>query len=223
MKRHLFVLVLTLVANSTVHGAETLVEYLQLENGGVGVRSTELSTLQSLACHTSSPNYYAANALLAAYHIHASEKDGKFTNSYKYAMVALSSPSKGWESIYAGLTLVTIEGACHRQNYTNQIDAITNVLGAIDKSNWESQSNPVYSLLNSKGISFGVDTIGDFLKAQLVNAYCNIGQEGLAEEVIPAIRDTAIAQRARGQIALERKVKAERERRSKDATTKSVP
>ena len=213
MKRSLFTLVLVLSGSLAVYGGNNLVDYLQLENGGIGIIQAKLPSLEALACASNSPEYCAANALLAAYYIHANGNDPLLTNAYKHAEVAFSMPVARWEKIYAGLTLATIEGSCYRQNYTNQISVIKTVLSETSIADWENASNPVYSFLKHNAVKFNADTIREFLLFQLVNAYCRIEQEDEAEKLTYSMVNVEMAQRARNLVALEKKMKADRKLR----------
>lgn len=220
MKHSLFGFVLIIAGVLLVHGGDRFIDFLQLENGGVGIQKTKLPMLQSFACVSNSPDYCAANALLAAHYIHADESDVKFTKAYRHAIAAFDSPLAKWEKIYAGLTLATIEGSCYRQNYSNQISVITAVLREISINEWESTANPVYSFLKQNSVRFDTDMIRELLLLQLVNAYCRIEQDEKAEQLVLRIDNVAAAQRARGLIALERKIKADKKLRENGNTTK---
>jgi len=156
----------------------------------------------------------------AAHYIHADESDVQFTKPCRHAIAAFDSPLAKWEKIYAGLTLATIEGSCYRQNYSNQISVITAVLREISINEWESTANPVYSFLKQNSVRFDTNMIRELLLLQLANAYCRIEQDEKAEQLVLRIDNVAAAQRARGLIALERKIKADKKLRENGNTTK---
>jgi hypothetical protein len=215
MKHTLIFLTISVITKLVAYCDDSLLDCVQVEKGGVGISTSKVSVLQSIALNRDSSNYYAANALLAGYHIDFDKNDGQFTNAHKYAVEAFRSPKGRWEKIYAGLTLVTIEGTGYRHNYTNQIVAILQVLDEIKNSNWESPANPIYSLLKQNGIVFGRAEISDFMKSQLVSAYCNIGQIGSAECVIQGISNVEVSIRAKGRVEFERQTRDKREKQGK--------
>ncbi len=199
-------LTFTWMFNVVAHGDDSLRDWVQFEKGGVGIPPAKLSELHSLASNKEGPNYYAANALLAAHNINSDNNDTQFTNAYRHATEAFHAPEGRWEKIYAGLTLATIEGTCYRQNYTNQIAVILKVLDEIKKTNWEATSNPVYSLFKKNGIPFGNVEIADLMKSQLVNAYCSLGQVESAECATQGISNVEVLKIAKARIELEKQM-----------------